>query len=95
MCILVLWTDSLQTIYIGVQGQGTMNSYSLVVMDDILQQSAVTASVVEGDTYSRDLSSLLITALRGQRYVGCICSILLELKERVAVLLMSPGKFLH
>ena len=45
-----------------------MNDFSLVVMDQILQQTRVSGSVVEGDQYTYDLSSLLVSAVAGQRY---------------------------
>lgn len=46
-------------VNVGVLGQGVMNSVSLIVNDNILTQTEVVNSIVEGDPYSLDLDTLL------------------------------------
>ncbi len=57
-----------QTIHIGVLGQEVMNNVMLVVNNQILTQTQVTANVVEGDLYRLDLSTLLRSDASSLRY---------------------------
>ncbi len=49
----------MQTVNVGVLGQGAANNVILVVQENVLTQTEVVFNVVEGDPFSTDLDDLL------------------------------------